>query len=122
MGQERLLARVSTAVGVGAPLLSAVGLYGVLSAGVARPANEIGIRKALGGSHGAVLGMVLRETGLLLAVGLVTGAALSAAGMRLIASRLFGLAPTDPVAFTAAVALLTAVAVLAAAIPAHRAS
>jgi ABC-type antimicrobial peptide transport system permease subunit len=122
MVQDRLLARLSIAFGVVALLLAAIGLYGVLSYGVARRTNEIGIRKALGAQHGAVMAMILRETGLLLVVGLVMGAALSAAGMRLIASRLYGLAPTDPLAFGAAMAVLIAVALVAAGLPAYRAS
>ena len=97
-------------------------LYGVLSYGVARRTNEIGIRKALGAQHGAVMGMILRETGLLLVVGLVAGAALSAAGMRLITSRLYGPAPTDSLAFASAIAVLTGVALVAAWLPARRAS
>jgi hypothetical protein len=105
MVQDRLLARLSMAFGVVALLPAAIGLYGVLSYGVARRTSEIGIRKALGAQHGAVMAMILRETGLLLVVGLVAGVALSAAGMRLITSRLYGLAPTDPVALGAAIAL-----------------
>ena len=122
MVQDRLLARLSIAFGVVALLLSAIGLYGILSYGVARRTNEIGIRKALGAQHGAVMAMILRETGLLLVVGLVTGAALSVAGMRLIASTTIGLEPTDPLAFGAAIAVLIGVALLAAGLPAHRAS
>ena len=71
MVQDRLLARLSMAFGVVALLLAAIGLYGVLSYGVARRTNEIGIRKALGAQHGAVMAMILRETGLLLVVGLL---------------------------------------------------
>ena len=122
MVQDRLLARLSIAFGVVALLLAAVGLYGVLSYGVARRTHEIGIRKALGAQHSAVVSMILRETGLLLLVGLAAGVALSAIGMRLITSRLYGLAPTDPVAFAVAVAVLTGVGLVAAWIPAHRAS
>jgi ABC-type antimicrobial peptide transport system permease subunit len=103
-------------------VLAAVGLYGVLSYGVARRTNEIGIRKALGAPHRAVIGMILRETGLLLVFGLVLGAALAAMGMRLIASRLYGLAPTDPVAFAAGIGVLAGVALVAAWLPAFRAS
>ncbi|MGH8638094.1 MAG: ABC transporter permease [Burkholderiales bacterium] len=122
MVQDRLLARLSMAFGVVALLLAAIGLYGVLSYGVARRTNEIGIRKALGAQHDAVMAMILRETGLLLAVGLVVGIALSAAGLRLITSRLYGLAPADPMAFAVAVAVLAGVALVAAWLPAYRAS
>jgi predicted permease len=122
MVQDRLLAHLSTAFGVVGLLLAAIGLYGVLSYGVARRTNEIGIRKALGAQHSAVMIMVLRETGLLLLVGVAVGAFLSAAGTRLIANRLYGLAPNDPVALGVAVAALTGVAFLAAWVPVHRAS
>jgi predicted permease len=122
MAQDRLLARLSMAFGIVALLLAAIGLHGVLSYGVARRRNEIGIRKALGARHSAVMVMILRETGLLILVGLVLGTFLSAAGTQFIASRLYGLAPTDPVAIGAAVAMLAGVALLAAWVPAHRAS
>jgi predicted permease len=122
MVQDRLLARLSTSFGIVALLLAAIGLYGVLSFGVARRTNEIGIRKALGAQHSAVMLMILRETGLLLLVGLVAGTFLAAAGTRFIAARLYGLAPTDPIAIGVAVAMLAGVALLAAWVPAHRAS
>jgi ABC-type antimicrobial peptide transport system permease subunit len=89
---------------------------------VARRTNEIGIRKALGAQHSAVLIMILRETGLLLIAGFIAGAALSVAGIRFIATRLYGLAPTDPVAIGVAVATLAGVGLLAAWVPARRAS
>ena len=120
--QERLLARLSMAFGVVALLLAAIGLYGVLSYGVARRTTEIGIRRALGAQHGSVIAMILRETALLLIAGLLVGIGLSAAGMRLITSRLYGLAPTDPLAFAAAFAVLAGVALVAAWFPAYRAS
>jgi predicted permease len=122
MAQDRLLARLSMAFGIVALLLAAIGLYGVLSYGVARRTNEIGIRKALGAPQTTVLVMILQETALLLFAGLLVGTLLSAAATRLIAARLYGLAPTDPVAIGAAVAMLGAVALLAAWVPAHRAS
>lgn len=122
MAQDRLLARLSMAFGIVALLLAAIGLYGVLSYGVARRTNEIGIRKALGAQHTAVMVMILRETGLLLLAGLVAGTFLAAAGTQLIATRLYGLAPTDPVTIGVAVAILAGVALLAAWVPAHRAS
>jgi predicted permease len=122
MGQDRLLARLSTAFGIVALLLAAIGLYGVLSYGVARRTPEIGIRKALGAQHVTVVAMILRETGWMLIVGLLVGTGFSVAGMRLIESRLYGLAPTDPLAFASAVAMLTAVALAATWFPAYHAS
>ncbi len=96
IGQDRLLARLSIAFGVVAALLVAIGLYGVLSYGVTRRTNEIGIRKALGARPATLIGMILRETGWLLFGGLVAGAAVSGATLRLIQSRLYGLSPADP--------------------------
>jgi putative ABC transport system permease protein len=120
--QDRMLGRLSVAFGVVALLLAAVGLYGILSYGVARRTNEIGIRKALGAQQSTLMAMVMRETGWLLVIGLVVGVGLASAGIRLIESRLFGLQPTDPVAFTTAIVILAIVAALATWLPAYRAS
>jgi predicted permease len=120
--QDRLLAQLSIAFGAVALLLAALGLYGVLSYGVTRRTNEIGIRKALGAQHGTVMAMILRETGWLLALGLVAGSALAVAALRLITSRLYGLETTDPTAFVTAIVLLSIVAGLATWLPARRAS
>jgi putative ABC transport system permease protein len=120
--QDRRLARLSIAFGVVAVLLASMGLYGVLSCGVARRTNEIGIRKALGARHGTLVAMILRETGWLLLAGLIAGGALSAAAIRLITSRLYGLSPGDPATFVAATAGLALVAVIATLMPAYRAS
>ena len=119
---DRLAALGDFAAAIHVLLLAAIGLHGVLSYGVARRTNEIGIRKALGAQHSAVIVMILRETGLLIAAGLALGTLLSAAGTRFIASRLYGLTPTDPVPIVVAVAILACVALLAAWVPAHRAS
>jgi predicted permease len=120
--QDRLLAQLSIAFGVVAVLLAAIGLYGVLSYGVARRTNEIGIRKALGAQQHALIGMILRETGWLFAIGLIAGSAVSVAAIRLISSRLYGLSPADPLTFASAVAGLGIVATLATWLPAYRAS
>ena len=80
--QDRLVAQLSIAFGVVAALLAAMGLYGVLSYGVARRTSEIGIRKALGAQQGALMAMIMRETGWLLLAGLVAGGALSVATMQ----------------------------------------
>jgi predicted permease len=122
LGQDRMMAQLSIAFGAIAALLAALGLYGILSYSVARRAQEIGVRKALGARHGTLVLMVLRETGWLLAGGLISGAALSAGAAQLIASRLYGLSPADPLTFAAAIAALAAVAALATWLPAARAA
>jgi predicted permease len=122
IGQDRLLARLSIAFGVVAALLVAIGLYGVLSYGVTRRTNEIGIRKALGARPATLIAMILRETGWLLAGGLIAGAAVAAGSLRLLQSRLYGLSAADPSTIAGAVIVLAAVAALAAWLPAHRAS
>jgi predicted permease len=120
--QDRLLARLSVAFGVVALLLAAIGLYGVLSYGVARRTNEIGIRKALGAREGTVIAMILRETSWLMFGGLIAGAALAYVSLRWIESRLFGLSPGDPASMAVAVAVLGGVALIAAWLPARRAA
>jgi predicted permease len=122
IAQDRLLARLSIAFGGVAVLLAAMGLYGVLSYGVARRTNEIGIRKALGAQHRTLVAMILRETAWLLLIGLIGGIALSAATLRLITNRLYGLSPSDPLTFAGATVGLAVIAVLATWLPARRAS
>jgi putative ABC transport system permease protein len=122
LSQDRMLAQLSIAFGVVAAVLAALGLYGVLSYGVARRTRELGVRKALGARHATLMAMILRETGWLLAGGLILGGALAAAAVQLIASRLYGLSPADPVTFGAAVIALGAVALAATWLPAYRAS
>ena len=89
---------------------------------VVRRTNEIGIRKALGAQQHALIGMILRETGWLFAIGLVAGSAVSVAAIRLISNRLYGLSPADPLTFASAVAGLGVVATFATWLPAYRAS
>jgi len=122
MVQDRLLAQLSIVFGGVAVLLAAIGLYGVLSHGVTRRTNEIGIRKALGAQQSTLIAMVLRETGGLLLVGMIAGAGVSIAAVRLITSRLYGLSPNDPVTMTSAIAALMVVAAVATCLPAYRAS
>jgi predicted permease len=120
--QDRLLAQLSIVFGVVAVLLAAIGLYGVLSQGVTRRTNEIGIRKALGAQQGTLIAMILRETGGLLLVGMIAGAGVAVAAVRLITSRLYGLSPSDPTTMASAVVGLIVVAALATWLPAYRAS
>jgi predicted permease len=120
--QERLFATLSSFFGVLAMLLACVGLYGVMSYGVTRRTNEIGIRMALGATSPRVLSMVMRETMLVVGIGVVIGLGTAVAVTRLIATMLYGLAPNDPVTITVAVVLMVTVAALAGYIPARRAS
>jgi predicted permease len=120
--QPRMVARLCSIFGIMALLLAATGLYGVLSYGVARRTNEIGIRMALGAGRGRVIKMILRETGVMIALGVVAGIIFTAIGVQLIKSRLFGLSALDPVVVLSAVAILTVVAAIAGYIPAARAA
>jgi predicted permease len=118
---ERTIAALSATFGAVALLLASIGLYGVLSFGVARRTSEIGIRMALGARLPEVVGMVLRETAWMVAVGTTAGIVIAFAAARLIQSQLFGVTPADPLTMSAAVGLLVLVALCAALIPAYRA-
>ena len=120
--QERLFATLSSFFGVLAMLLACVGLYGVMSYGVTRRTNEIGIRMALGATSPRVMRMVMRETMLMVGIGVTIGLGTAMAVTRLIVTMLYGLAPTDPVTISIAVVLMIAVAAVAGYIPARRAS
>jgi putative ABC transport system permease protein len=118
---ERLMATLSGFFGFLAGLLATIGLYGLVSYSVVRRTNEIGIRMALGAGGRDVVRMIMREAAILLAVGLAVGTLLALAAARIAGSMLFGLRPDDPVAFTAAIATLAAVSLVASYIPARRA-
>ncbi|MFL6388060.1 MAG: ABC transporter permease [Terriglobales bacterium] len=122
MSQPRMIARLCAVFGTVGLLLAAGGLYGVLSYGIARRTNEIGIRMALGAAPGRVIGMVLRETGMMLGIGAVLGIVLTIASARLIAGRLYGLSTLDPLTILSAVGLFAIVAAIAAFVPAARAA
>jgi ABC-type antimicrobial peptide transport system permease subunit len=120
--QARLIAKLCTIFAIIALLLAATGLYGVLSYRVARRTNEIGIRMALGSGQGEVIRMILRETSLLVAIGLIAGLLATSAGTRLIATQLYGLTATDPLTLAIAVCVLSAIALISGYIPAARAA
>jgi len=120
--QERLMATLSGFLGFLAALPATIGLYGVMSYMVAQRQNEIGVRMALGANGRDVLRMILREAGLLLAIGLVAGAALPVAASRAATSMLDCLKPHDPITMALAMASLAVVALLASYVPAHRAA
>ncbi|HEY4217401.1 MAG TPA: ABC transporter permease [Gemmatimonadaceae bacterium] len=120
--RERLLATLSGFFGALALLLAMLGLYGVMAYNVARRRNEIGIRMALGAAQQRVAGMVLGEVATMLVVGLLLGGALTVGATRLIKAFLFGMGATDPATFGGAIALLAAVGLIAAYLPARRAA
>ncbi len=120
--RERLAARLVSFFGLLALLLACVGLYGVVAQGVVRRTNEIGVRMALGAQRGNILWMVLRETFVLLLVGLAIGIPAAFGASHFISSQLYGLGPTDVLSFSLGIAILAVVVMLAGFLPAHRAS
>jgi len=120
--QQKLVAKLATFFGLLALLLASIGLYGVMSYGVARRTNEIGIRMALGAQSRRVLWFVLREALILVLIGLVVGVLGSLALTRTARTLLYELKPNDPLTITLATLLLAVVAVLAGYLPARRAS
>ena len=120
--QERLLAALGTCFGVLALMLAGVGLYGLLAYTVTRSTGEIGIRMALGARRGQVLGLVLQGALRLVGLGIALGIPAAWAASRWIASMLFGLKATDPLTLLGATLMLALAAVLAAFLPARRAT
>ncbi len=120
--RERLLATLSGFFGVLALLLASIGLYGILSYGVASRTNEIGIRMALGANQRDVLWLVLREALLLVLAGIAVGLPVIFLTARFIATLLYGLPPTDAGSLALATLLLLLVALLAGYWPARRAT
>jgi predicted permease len=119
---ERLMASLSLSLGGLAMLIATIGLYGVMSYMVSRRRVEIGIRMALGAEPRTVVRMVLGESGVLLGAGVVVGIGLAIAVSRYASSLLFGLEPWDPASIAMAVVSLGLVTLVAAWIPARRAS
>jgi len=120
--RERLMATLSAFFGFLAAMLAAIGLYGVISYGVAGRTKEIGIRMALGAERRDVLWLILREALLLVSIGVAIGLPAVFAATRLVSSLLFGLKPADPVSLSAAIILMFVVAAMAGYIPARRAT
>jgi predicted permease len=122
LGNQSLIAQLSTFFGLLAALLACIGIYGLAAYAVTRRTNEIGIRMALGAEASGVLWMVMRESLTLAALGVAIGIPVSLAAARLIESVLYGLKATDPATIALAALVMIAVAALAAYLPARRAS
>jgi predicted permease len=119
---QRLVARLTTVYGLLAIILACIGLYGVAAYMVARRTREIGIRMALGAGRGTVLAMVLRGAMSPIALGIAIGLPVVLAGGRAIASQLYGVKGYDPLILTSATAVLGVAALIAALVPARRAT
>jgi putative ABC transport system permease protein len=119
---ERLMATLSGLFGLLAALLTAVGLYGVMSYSVVSRTGEIGIRMALGAGRREIFKMVFSQAGAVVGAGLAVGIVLALAAARTARSLLFELRADDPAAFLVAAALLVLVAAAACYLPARRAA
>jgi predicted permease len=119
---EDLISRLTAIFALLALLLAAIGLYGVMSYNVVRRTGEIGIRLALGAQGRTVLWMVLRESLLLLTLGVALGVPLALASTRLIKQQLFGLGAVDPATYAIAIGVVIAMTLIAAWLPARRAA
>jgi predicted permease len=119
---QKLVAFLSSAFGALATVLALVGLYGVTAYGVTRRAREIAIRMALGAASTRVMRTVLVEVVALAGIGVVLALPATWFLTRLVQSQLYGVEPRDPLSFSIAVGGLLAVAIVAGALPARRAS
>jgi predicted permease len=120
--QEKLFATSYALFGTIALLLASIGLFGLMSYNVGRRTNEIGIRMALGAQSIDVLGLVMKESMVLVGIGVTIGLVVAVSASSLVRSLVFGLAPTDPLIITFAVAILVGVAAAAGFLPARKAS
>src|SRR5262249_11055932 len=122
LARERLLAELASSFGLLALLLACIGLYGTMSFAIAGRTHETGTRMALRAPRGPIIRGLMVEFGTPVALGAVTGLAITLAVSHLLARFLFGLAASDPATFSAALLILAIAAAAAAFLPARRAS
>jgi predicted permease len=120
--QERMIATLATGFGLIALVMSRLGVYGLLAYSVTQRTKEIGIRMALGARSGEVIELVLKNAVVLVLTGVVIGLPAALAACSWLKSTLFGLGPAGPGAIVSAILLLAAAALIAAYLPARRAS
>ncbi len=118
----RAIAQLSGFFAAFALLLGGIGLYGVMAYSVSRRTREIGIRMAIGAQRGTVLRMVMRESLVLVVLGIALGIPAAVGMGHFISSQLFGLSPRDPLTLAAASLLLVAASIVASYLPARRAA
>jgi predicted permease len=119
---RRLNAALVSSFGILAVIIAAVGIAGVLAFSVSARTNEIGIRMSLGADSGRVQRMILKEGGVLLAIGLVLGVGGTLFAARVIRGLLFGVAPHDPITLIGVAVVMAMIGIVACWIPARRAA
>jgi putative ABC transport system permease protein len=118
----RFTATIMTMFGAAALLLAGVGVFGLINFSMTQRRHEIGLRMALGAGRAQVFAIVVRESLILAAAGVVIGIAAAIPASRALANQLYGVPPTDPATYTSIVVLLVLVVVLATVWPAYKAS
>jgi len=121
-GQQRLIAQLTSLFGILALVLASIGLYGVTAYTVGSRTNEIGVRMALGADRVRVVALILRGAVVLIAFGLLLGVPLTLAAGRFLGSQLYGINQSDPLIISGAILVLALSALIAALIPAFKAS
>ena len=122
VSQDTLIARLTSVFSAITLFLACLGLYGTISYGINRRVPEIGLRMALGADRRAVLRLILREALLLVSLGAIVGVPLAYIAGRSLRTMLFEIPPLDPISYGGGALVLVAVSVLAAFLPARRAS
>jgi predicted permease len=122
MLNERIMATLGGFFGLLALMVACLGIFGIMAFQVSRRTNEIGVRMALGATRSNIVTLVLREVAMLLVTGCAAGCIAAACLTRFAKSMLFGVTPTDPVAFSLAACALAAATLMAGFLPALRAS
>jgi ABC-type antimicrobial peptide transport system permease subunit len=120
--RPRFYAVLLSTFGAIAGFIAVIGIYGVLSYVVGQRTKEIGVRMALGAQRRAVLELVLRQGAAIVAIGVVSGVASAALLTRYLEAMLFGITALDAATFAGVAAAFAAVAMLAAYLPARRAT
>jgi predicted permease len=120
--EQRFVSKLAGFFAVLALTLACIGLYGVMTYSVVRRTSELGVRMALGAPRAGLLWMVLKESLVLLAIGVALGIPLSIAASRTIKAGLFGVNPADPLTLITAVLIMSAALLAGSYIPARRAT
>ena len=122
IARERFNVRLFVTFGALAMVLTAIGVYGVVSYSVGLRTHEIGLRMALGARRGGVVGLVVSRGMVMVLIGVAIGLLAASAASRLLAGMLFGVSPGDPAIFAGVACLIATVALVASYVPARRAS